>query len=177
MIFSVSREILVGVDNTVAFDYVSDLTRSGEWSPECLGGSWLDATGPRVGAVFLGHNHRAEDVVAWAPVVRGDWTTQAEVIEFAPPARFAWAMRDSSGRPQDSVWSFGVELVGTGSRLTHGFRMGRLTEGMRGILAGMSEQQCEAFVRDWSAKIDQDLRATLRRIKERLEPAAAGGQP
>src|SRR5215213_9637584 len=36
---------------------VSDVTRMGEWSPECHTCAWAeDATGPAVGARFVGHN-------------------------------------------------------------------------------------------------------------------------
>src|SRR5260370_13087679 len=38
---------------------VSDVTRTGEWSPENRGGRWLDKTiGPSVGARFRGSNRR-----------------------------------------------------------------------------------------------------------------------
>ncbi len=40
---------------------VSDVTRAGEWSPENIGGSWLDgATAPVVGARFRGTNRRGQ---------------------------------------------------------------------------------------------------------------------
>lgn len=40
---------------------VSDVTRTGEWSPENVGGTWLDgARGPAVRARFRGSNRRAK---------------------------------------------------------------------------------------------------------------------
>jgi hypothetical protein len=63
---------------------VSNLPRSGEWSSECRGGTWVHGTPATVGAVFHGVNHRTADVVEWAPIVRGEWTTEAEVVAAEP---------------------------------------------------------------------------------------------
>ena len=39
------------------YGLISDITRMGEWSPECRRCEWIDgATGPAVGARFRGHN-------------------------------------------------------------------------------------------------------------------------
>jgi uncharacterized protein YndB with AHSA1/START domain len=39
------------------WELVADVTRTGEWSPECYRCEWLSAPpGPRVGARFRGHN-------------------------------------------------------------------------------------------------------------------------
>ena len=41
------------------YQLVSDVTRMGEWSPECRRCRWLDgAEGPAVGARFRGYNRR-----------------------------------------------------------------------------------------------------------------------
>ncbi|MEU7530705.1 SRPBCC family protein [Saccharothrix sp. NPDC042600] len=167
-IFRVRAGIVIEAAPEDIFHYVSDLSRSGEWSPECLGGTWRVGGPDRVGSVFEGRNHRAADVVGWAPVVRGTWTTEAEVVEVDPPRRFAWAMRDSAGRRQDSVWSFEVRPVPDGGELVHAFRMGRPTEGIRKIVSGLSPEQAEAFFRDWSVKLAGDLRTTLANIREVL---------
>lgn len=169
--FRVSSEIFVEASPEKVFEFVTDLPNSGRWSPECLGGTWVGGRPGEVGAVFAGRNRRAPEVVAWAPVVRGEWTTEAEVVESAPPHVFSWAMRDRAGRAQQSVWTFRIEPRDGGSVLTHAFWMGELTEGMRGIVAGMSEAEKRRFVLEWGAKIDGDLRATLARIKMALESA------
>lgn len=169
--FRIRVDIAVAARPEIVFDYVTDLTRSGEWSPECLGGSWTEGTPAAVGSVFTARNHREPDVVAWAPVVRGDWTTQCEVVEVDAPRVFRWAMRDGAGRAQESVWSFEIAPAPGGSKLTHAFRMGALTEGMRGILAGLDPAEKERFVADWADKLDGDMRATLARIKATLESA------
>jgi hypothetical protein len=102
-------------------------------------------------------------------VVRGEWTTEAEVVEARPPHVFSWAMRDGAGRAQQSIWSFRVRPADGGSVLTHTFWMGELTEGMRDILAEMSDSEVKRFIVEWGEKIAQDMRVTLDRIKSALE--------
>lgn len=168
-------EVRVSVDVTAApaevYGVVTDLPRSGAWSEECTGGQWVSGTPATVGAVFRGENFRAADVVAWAPVVRGRWETFSEVVAAEPARTFSWSMRDSAGERQDSVWSFDVEPAAGGSVLTHRFRMGRATEGIRGITAEMDETERKQFFTDWGAKLESDMAATLERIRAVIERA------
>lgn len=170
--FRISVDIQVGADPVEVFDYVSDLPKSGQWSPECQGGTWVAGQPLAVGSVFRGNNYRRPGVVPWAPVVRGEWTTEAEIVESSRPRVFSWAMRDSSGARQESVWSFEIRPASGGSVLTHAFWMGKLTEGMRGILSRMSAAEEQKFLTEWAEKIDGDLRASLARIKSALESGA-----
>ncbi|MGW7003956.1 SRPBCC family protein [Streptomyces sp. NPDC054933] len=162
----------LAVDPAAVFPYVSDLPRSGEWSPECRGGQWTSGRPAEVGSIFTARNYREADVVAWAPVVRGAWATECEVVESSAPRVFSWAIRDSAGNTQESVWSFRIQPTPNGSSLTHSFWMGKLTEGMRGILSGMSADEEQYFLADWANKIDRDMRCSLTRIKSALESAS-----
>jgi hypothetical protein len=159
----------VDADVAAVYCYITDLTRSGEWSPECLGGEWLSG-GPAIqGAIFRGRNYRRIDAVAWAPVVRGEWFTEAEVVTAQPNTQFSWAMRDSSGRTQESVWSFRLADTAYGTVLTHEFVMRSATEGMLKILAELtSADQCR-FIREWQSKLEVDMRATLAAVKANIE--------
>jgi uncharacterized protein YndB with AHSA1/START domain len=170
--FRVEATTDIAADPATVFAYVSDLARSGDWSPECRGGEWTSGDPATVGSVFTARNHREPDVVGWAPVVRGEWTTECEVVESVPPRAFSWAMRDSGGRAQESVWSFRIEPTAEGSALTHAFWMGELTEGMRGILAKMSDDEVPNFLHDWADKIHGDMQQSLAHIKARLESAS-----
>jgi hypothetical protein len=169
--FRVSVNMAIAAEPAVVFDYVSDLSKSGEWSPECLGGSWVSGTPSEVGSVFAARNHREPEVVSWAPVVRGEWSTECEVVESSSPKVFSWAMRDSAGKAQESVWSFEIESSDGGSVLTHAFRMGELTEGMRGIFSRLTGDEEQKFLLDWAGKLDGDMRRSLARIKAVLESA------
>ncbi|MCX3061819.1 SRPBCC family protein [Streptomyces beihaiensis] len=168
-LFSSRAEITVRARPEEIYATVSDLPRSGEWSPECLGGSWTTGEPGAVGSVFRGENERAADVVAWAPVVRGRWTTHAEVVAAEPGRTFRWAMHDSVGRKQESVWGFDIEADGDGSLLVHHFRMDGPTEGIRGITAEMDEDEKRRFFTQWGEKVAADLAETLRRLKPVLE--------
>jgi hypothetical protein len=66
------------------FAAIADITRMGEWSPECVAGRWVaPATGPAVGAVFEGDN-----VAAVGPVTLKKWTTSSTVTASEPGAVF-----------------------------------------------------------------------------------------
>ncbi len=168
-LFLVRVSVPVAASPRDVYAVVSDLPRSGEWSTECRGGSWVGGTPATVGAVFRGVNFREEDVVAWAPVVRGEWTTEAEVVAAEPGRRFSWSMRDSKGQKQDSVWTYEVEPFEGGSLLTHHFRMGDPTEGITGITAAMDDVDKQRFFSEWGKKLEGDLAATLDRIKAVIE--------
>lgn len=63
---------------------VTDVTRIGEWSPECVAGRWVGgATGPAVGAEFEGDN-----VAKLGPITLKRWTTTSEVLDAEPNASF-----------------------------------------------------------------------------------------
>jgi hypothetical protein len=168
-LFEVRVSVPVAASPGAVYAVVSDLPRSGEWSAECRGGTWVAGEPATVGAVFRGVNHRAEDVVAWAPVVRGEWTTEAEIVAAEPGKSFSWSMRDSSGARQDSVWTYEITEAGGGSVLTHHFRMGAATEGIRGITSDMDAVDRQRFFSEWGKKLEGDLAATLDRVKAVIE--------
>jgi hypothetical protein len=63
------------------YGLVSDITRTGEWSPENVGGRWLgDASAPVVGARFRGANRRGFR----------RWSTTCTVVAADPGRRFAF---------------------------------------------------------------------------------------
>jgi uncharacterized protein YndB with AHSA1/START domain len=66
------------------FAALTDITRTGEWSPECTGGRWVaPATGPALGATFEGDN-----IAKAGPVTLKRWTTTCEVTAFEPDKVF-----------------------------------------------------------------------------------------
>lgn len=168
-LFRAAAEIEISATPQEIYSVISDLPRSGEWSPECQGGEWITGEPATAGAVFRGHNLRDPDVVAWAPVVRGAWTTHAEVVTAERDRTFRWAMHNSAGQKQDSVWAFDIEETDGGSVLTHHFRMGAATEGIVGITSEMDETQKRRFFEEWGDKVAGDLAVTLERIKVVVE--------
>ncbi len=63
---------------------IADVTRMGDWSPECIAGRWVGgATGPEAGAKFEGDN-----VAKLAGRTVKKWTTTAEVTACEPGVIF-----------------------------------------------------------------------------------------
>jgi uncharacterized protein YndB with AHSA1/START domain len=172
-IFEVRAETVIAASPELVYDTVSDLGRSGEWSPECKGGTWVEGEPRTVGAVFRGDNVRGTDVVAWAPVIRGPWTTESEVIEAEPGRVFRWSILAADRTRQESVWSYEItpEPDG-GSRVVHHFRLAKLTEGLAKIISGLSQSEQERFVTEWNDKLAADVTATLDRLKVVVEKEA-----
>jgi uncharacterized protein YndB with AHSA1/START domain len=80
---------------------ISDVTRIGKWSPECVEGWWIDREEPlpRVGARFEGHNRFPGGFEATVPCV---------VTEVDRPRSFAWVALDPDqvvDRP-GSIWRY-----------------------------------------------------------------------
>ena len=75
----VSREIKAPAE--VVWAAIADVTRMGEWSPECHTCTWNEGfDGPAVGARFTGHNRNGEK----------EWSTEAEVTRCEPGRVFAF---------------------------------------------------------------------------------------
>jgi uncharacterized protein YndB with AHSA1/START domain len=168
-LFKLRSEVYIAAPPAEVYAVVTDLGRSSEWSPECQGGEWIHGEPATVGAVFRGENFRSDDVVAWAPITRGAWTTEAEVVEAVPGHLFRWAMRNKSGSCQPSVWGFVTEPSGEGTTLTHDFQMDEPTEGIHHITADMDAEEAGRFFAEWGDKVQGDLAITLERIKEVVE--------
>ncbi|MGH3556080.1 MAG: SRPBCC family protein [Mycobacterium sp.] len=80
------------------WDLLTDVTRMGQWSPECTGGQWLDgATEAAEGARFRGTNR-------WGPL---KWSTTCHVDEADRPRRFGYRAHHRSGAL--TRWSY--ELI------------------------------------------------------------------
>jgi len=101
----VSRDIAASPQ--AVYDAISDISRMGEWSPECHQCEWLDdATSAVVGARFDGHNRNEGN----------EWTTQGTVSAADPGRKFAF---DCSVRDfHYATWSYEIEEIETGSRVT-----------------------------------------------------------
>jgi hypothetical protein len=86
------------------YDIVSDITQMGRLSPECTGGRWLGgASGPAVGARFLGTNKRG-----WFR-----WFTTNKVVAADPGREFAFETKQSGTR-----WSYRMEPDGDATIVT-----------------------------------------------------------
>jgi hypothetical protein len=175
-LFELRADIQVSATPEETYSVVRDLARSGEWSPECLGGEWVSGEPSMVGAVFRGKNLRSEDVVGWAPLVRGIWHTECRVTAAQPGRTFRWMMLTHARDDQESIWGFDLDAADGGCVLTHHFRMGKATAGIHKIVADLDEAARKRFVAEWTAKLEQDLTDTLKRIKDVIEQGNPAGE-
>lgn len=120
------------------FAAVADITRMGDWSPECTGARWIEpATGPALGAQFEGDN-----VAAAGPVTLKRWTTTSEVTACEPDAVFEFVAEGFT------TWRYDFEDRDGVTRLTESFShpqyegwqrfvYGTLAHRERGMVKGM----------------------------------------
>ncbi|MDG4833795.1 SRPBCC family protein [Solwaraspora sp. WMMD1047] len=92
---TVSRTVAVPIDRM--WELVTAIERYGEWSPETVGGHWLDdAREPAVWARFAGHNRFPSGFESRVTCV---------VIAAERPAAFAWVVPDEAG-VVGSTWRY-----------------------------------------------------------------------
>lgn len=168
-LFESSASIHIKADPAQVYATVIQMTRSREWSPECVGGKWITGEPATVGAVFRGEMVRSPDAVAWAPMLRGTFYTESEVVAAEQGRTFRWAVRDRKGRAQQSVWGYDISPDGDGTRLVHHYRMDAPTEGIRGIIAKLTDAEQKKFFTEWGAKVEGDIAVTVQRIKKVIE--------
>ncbi len=101
----ITRDIAAAPE--AVYDAISDVTRMGEWSPECHHCEWTgDATAPVVGATFDGHNRNGEHT----------WTSQCTITEAERGRAFTFecAMFDV----HYATWGYRIEPIDGGARVT-----------------------------------------------------------
>lgn len=89
-----SASIEISAAPEVVWQLVADITRMGEWSPECVRAEWRDgATGPAVGAHFHGYNRAGSF----------EWDAPCVVTECEPGKVFAFSVPPGEATTQ---WRF-----------------------------------------------------------------------
>lgn len=139
---------------------VTDITRTGEWSPENTGGVWLDgAAGPAVGARFKGSNTRG----------RSRWSTTCRVIAADPGRQFAFAT-GREGKPE-TIWRYVLEPAGdAGTKVTESFELVKPLGAVSNFVTRVT-----TGVRDRQADLEENLRVSLGRLKAIAEADPAAG--
>ena len=105
-----SASIDVHAAPEVVWELVADITRMGEWSPECVRAEWEDgATGPAVGAHFHGYNKAGTF----------EWDAPCIVTECEPGRVFAFSVPRSGAAMNQ--WRFEFAFHAEGTTLTESF--------------------------------------------------------
>ena len=141
-------EASIHVDATPdeVYALVSDVTRMGEWSPECVKAEWIDgATGPAVGAKFKGHNKIGRFM---------KWSTSPEVTVADPGREFAF-------RTKETIWRYRLAPAagGAGTEVTESFEVVSYNKAMQ-LIAPERKRQPQMV---------EGMHETLRRLKATAE--------
>ena len=106
------ESIQIAAAPEAVYDLIADVTRMGEWSPECYRCEWLDgATTAEVGARFRGYSRLG----------RVRRATTAVVSAAQRGHEFAFAVvHDKSGR-DETLWRYRLEPASGGALLTESF--------------------------------------------------------
>lgn len=140
---------MVNVSPEAAYDVVSDVTRTGEWSPECVRVEWIDE-----GKRFVGHNKDGER----------EWSMECVIDEAVRPTAFAFhTERDGQARTK---WGYRLEAVEGGTQITEWYaRVAKtplLARVVERLVMGGREQHNAA-----------NMQKSLERLKEVVESSAA----
>ena len=153
---SVSVEIAAPPD--AVYGLVADITRMGEWSPECVSCVWTGgATGPAVGARFKARNKAG----------RGPAWFNTPVVTAAEPGR-EFAFNRSGPGVGSYTWRYEIEPTPTGSRLTESYTAERPLPKM---MAWLTDRWTGSP--DRNADLREGMTTTLTRIKAAAESEAA----
>lgn len=157
--FDLHATARVLADADAVYRVASDITRMGEWSPECTGGEWISGEPGAVGARFHGHNE-----------ARGDtWTTECEVRVAEPGRRFTWAVITFSPAPDNLVWSFEIEPTADGCALTQRFRMASPPSRLLAIRDSLPPEKAATFMEFRRGRLQEAMQQTVDRIKAAVE--------
>lgn len=95
--------IAIHASPEAVYDLISDVTRTGEWSPICKSCWWHDGDSAQVGAHFIGRNERDGHT----------WETVSEVVVAERGREFAWVVGEGYVR-----WSYTMAPLDKGTELT-----------------------------------------------------------
>ena len=136
------------------YDLITDVTQMGRWSPECTGGKWTGgATGPAVGARFLGWNRHG--------LMR--WFTRATVTVADRPSAFEFQVNESK-----MIWGYRFEPADGGTLVTEYRRHTRPVNPVIGFV-----QRSGMIGKDRERMMVDGMRATLERLKSAAEASGA----
>lgn len=149
---AVSIDIAATPDQVYAL--VSDITRMGEWSPECVDCSWAKgATGPEVGARFKARNKGA----------RGPAWRNTPTVTAAQPGR-EFAFNRTGPGVGSYTWRYVMEPTTTGTRLTESFDAEKV---LGPVMTFITEKWTGSSDRD--ADLRRGMTTTLARVKAAAE--------
>jgi hypothetical protein len=153
-----SEDIVIAAAADNVYCLVAELTRMGEWSPECQRVEWEGgATGPIVGAKFVGHNRGG-------PFKLLRWSRRGRVLTTDPGREFAFATEE--GGHESTVWTYRFEPTADGStRVTESYEVKKIPAWARIVDIPTNRHR----------ELLEAMRHTLGQLKTAAEALAADG--
>ncbi len=145
----VSRD--VAAPPAVIFAAITDITRMGEWSPECVSAEWNEGfSAPALGAMFTGHNRNGDK----------EWSVEAKIVDLVDNQRFFFdcIVRDFVF----SKWGYTIEATNSGCRITE------YTQDLR-LESSLERSTMISGVSDRATHNRAGMEATLERIAAAIE--------
>lgn len=154
------ESVTVNASAETLYDLVSDITRTGEWSPVCTSCWWDDsASAGQLGAWFTGRNelpHRT-------------WETRSQVVAAERGREFAWVVGGSFVR-----WGYTLTQAGNGTTLSESWEF--LPAGIA-MFEEKYGDEAQAQITDRTQQALDGIPKTLAAIKRIAESITTSGQP
>jgi len=145
--------VVVAAPADKLYEFIADMPRIGEISPECTGGEWESSSGA-LGATFIGSN--TSGGVSWQARMR--------VAVADPPREFAWenmgGVAGGDGEPS-ARWSYVFTPVVGGTEVKETWKMLRILPQL--------EARGEDFVSGLPEARRKNMEETLARLKALYE--------
>jgi hypothetical protein len=152
VIYEFQESVTVNASAQDVYGIVSDITRTGEWSPVCTSCWWDDeASAGVVGAWFTGRNVLPERT----------WETRSQVVSADPGREFAWVVGGKFVR-----WGYTLTAVDAGTVLTESWEL--LPEGIT-MFGEKYGDQAPAQIADRTQHALDGIPKTLSAIKRIAE--------
>jgi hypothetical protein len=146
-----SESIFVARSPQELYDMVSDVPRTGEWSPTCTACWWDEGAGPVAGSWFTGRNQTAART----------WETRSQVLVADPGREFTFVVGGSLAR-----WSYTLSPAPGGTELTESWHF--LPDGIA-VFDQRYGDRAEEEVADRVRAARSGIPATLAAIKAAAE--------
>ena len=146
-----SDSVVVDASPDALYDLVSDVTRTGEWSPVCVACWWDEGATGKAGDWFTGRNVTPERT----------WETRSLVAVADRGREFAWLVGGSRAR-----WGYTLEPVDGGTRLTESWEF--LPDGLA-LMAERYGEDSQHQVEVRTRAAHEGIPATLAAIKRIAE--------
>lgn len=154
------ESVTVDASAEMLYDLVSDITRTGEWSPVCTSCWWDDESAAgQVGAWFTGQNE----------VPDRTWQTRSQVVAAERGREFAWVVGGDLVR-----WGFALSPADGGTRLTESWVF------LPGGLAMFEEKygsEAHTQIADRTQQALDGIPRTLVAIKRIAESSTGAAEP